>query len=159
MTPPRGQAAPPGAWLMRWAERHCSPVVRDGIVLPIVADLQYEASQAGTRWFARAIVYLRHCIGLAQAMGYHHLSARRSSALSPKLKAGLLWLLVVPVALLASRAAQLAIVRLASMAFYYAAGPQDWITGASKSVASVFMGAAFVVQAMPTPGDKNACLP
>lgn len=145
MRPPRGQPAPPGSWLMRWAERHCSPVVRDGVVLPIVADLQYEASQAGTRWLARATVYLRHYAGLACAMGYHRLTTRRTALANPKLKAGLVWLLVVPVALLASRAAQFAVVRLASMAFYQAAGPQDWITGASKSVASVFMGASFVV--------------
>ena len=78
-------------------------------------------------------------------MGYHRLSAPRSPVLKSKPLAGLLWLLVVPVALLASRAAQFAVVRLASIAFYHAAGPQDWITGASKCVASVFMGASFVV--------------
>ena len=147
MTPPRKQHAQPGTWLMRWAERHCSPEVREGVVLPIVADLQYEAGQAGSRSFARVAAYLRHYVGLARAMGYHQLSAPRSPGLKSKPAACLLWLLVLPVALLASRAAQVAVVRLASIAFYHAAGPQDWITGASKCVASVFMGASFVVAA------------
>jgi hypothetical protein len=66
-------------------------------------------------------------------------------ALKPKFVAGLLWLAVAPVALQASYAAQQVVFRLAGNALYHAAGPQDWITWASKCVASVFMGASFVM--------------
>jgi hypothetical protein len=147
MMRPREQHVRPGTWLIRWAERNCSQELREGVVLPIVADLQYEAGQAGRWSLDRVAAYLRHYVGLARAMGYHQLSAPRSPVPKPRPIAGLLWLLVVPVALLASRAAQFAVVRLASIALYHAAGPQDWITGASKCVASVFMGASFVVAA------------
>ena len=62
--------------------------------------------------------------------------------------APLRWAAVVPAALLAAVVAQIALMSLAgfTLSSLYVSGP-DWVIWAAKSVASLFMGAAFVAGA------------
>lgn len=71
MTPGRRSGARVGVRLRRWAEEHCCPEVVDSLILPVVADLQYEdAATEGNalgRWWSR----MRNYAGLARALGLH----------------------------------------------------------------------------------------
>ena len=68
------------------------------------------------------------------------MTALRTAPLSP-----LRWAAVIPAALLAFVAVQVLLMSVAGLTIphLYVTGP-DWVTWAVKSVASVFMGAAFV---------------
>jgi hypothetical protein len=120
--------------------------VLEALVLPIVADLQYEDSQARRGGVTRLVTRLRHYIGLASAMGLHDLCDRRASMTQTRLVTSLRWLIMIPAALLASRVTQDVVFQLAGLLLFAAVGREGWgwTTWAGKCAATPFMGASFV---------------
>lgn len=147
-----------GVRLRRWAERHCSPEVVDALVLPIVADLQYEDALDGqnvvTRWFIRVRAYA----GLVRALGLHCATGGRlrmresNSSRRPTLLDSARVVLIALAALVALVATQyLAEAGLADLMYLSGASrdTQMWAWNATnswpgKAVGSALMGAALV---------------
>ncbi len=78
--------APIGRKLKAWAEQHCSPETVASIVMPAIADLQYEdAASAGRPAVARWSVRLRGYVAFGKAIGLHCLQDRRPPVTARKL--------------------------------------------------------------------------
>ena len=78
MTAPR---LPVGARVKAWAERHCDAETLDRLVLPAVADLQYEDSASvGRPGIVRWAIRVRGYVGLGEALGTHLVNRRAASA-------------------------------------------------------------------------------
>lgn len=87
--------APVGAKVRAWAERHCDAETLDTLILPAIADLQYEdAASLGRPEIVRWLIRLRGYVGLGEALGAHLVNRRAASvkasevALSPVLVSG-----------------------------------------------------------------------
>ncbi len=77
---------PVGRKLKAWAERRCSPDTVASIVMPAIADLQYEdAASAGRPAIARWSVRLRGYVAFGKAIGLHCLQDRRPPVTARKL--------------------------------------------------------------------------
>jgi hypothetical protein len=73
--------APVGTRVKAWAERHCDGETLDTLVLPAIADLQYEDSvSAGRPGIVRWAIRLRGYVGLGGALGAHLVNRRAASA-------------------------------------------------------------------------------
>jgi hypothetical protein len=137
--------APVGSRLRAWAERHCSPEVLNTLILPVVADLQFEDAlwrgDALSRWVLRCRGYL----GIAQALGLHYICDGRASVKHSKfalLRLGLM----IPAALVAAFAAQIIVGRglgIVLGVLWRRNITDDWLIWAAKTVTSPFMSAAF----------------
>jgi hypothetical protein len=69
--------APIGARVKAWAERHFDAETLDTLILPAVADMQYEdASSLGRPRMVRWLIRLRGDVGLGEALGVHLVSRR-----------------------------------------------------------------------------------
>jgi hypothetical protein len=120
--------------------------VLETLVLPIVADLQYEDSQAPRTGVTRVIIRYRTYVGLVKALGLHYLSHGRIAMPDTPLVRSIRWLLMIPVALGAATVVQYVVFQLAGMALYYAVGREGWgwTTWAAKCASTPFMGAIVV---------------
>jgi hypothetical protein len=72
--------APVGTRVKAWAERHCDAETLDTLILPAIADMQYEESASVGRprvvgWAIR----LRGYVGLGEALGAHLVRRRAAS--------------------------------------------------------------------------------
>ena len=77
--------APAGTKLKQWAERHCSADTLESLVLPVVADLQYEdSSSVGRPNVYRRLIRLRGYIAIAKVIGLHCLHHRRAHVMARK---------------------------------------------------------------------------
>ena len=80
--------APVGASVKAWAERHFDAETLDTLILPAVADIQYEdASSVGRPRIVRWLIRLRGYVGLGEALGVH-LVSRRATAVKVSEVAG-----------------------------------------------------------------------
>jgi hypothetical protein len=87
--------APVGTRVRAWAERHCDAGTVDTLILPAIADLQYEdAASVGRPRIVRWAIRLRGYAGLGEALGVHLVDRRAASvkasevAVSPVLVSG-----------------------------------------------------------------------
>jgi hypothetical protein len=138
----RRAARPIGSGLRRWAERYCTPDVLDALVLPVVADLQFEHSRSTHEW-ERGLIQLRAYVSLAKGVALHCVLTRRGPvqhSIVTALRLGLM----IPLALAASLAAQYVFFQGSAAALFRAAGFADWITWAAKCCSAPFMAAAFL---------------
>jgi hypothetical protein len=72
---------PVGTRVKAWAERHCDGETLDTLILPAIADLQYEdAVSAGRPGIVRWAIRLRGYVGLGEALGAHLVNRRAASA-------------------------------------------------------------------------------
>lgn len=86
---------PVGAKVRAWAERHCDAETLDTLILPAIADLQYEdRASVGRPGVVRWLIRLRGYLGLGEALGAHLVNRRAASvkalevAVSPVLVSG-----------------------------------------------------------------------
>ena len=71
---------PVGAKVRAWAERHCDAETLDTLILPAIADLQYEdAASVGRPGIVRWLIRLRGYVGLGEALGAQLVSRRAAS--------------------------------------------------------------------------------
>jgi hypothetical protein len=71
---------PVGAKARAWAERHCGAETVDTLILPAIADMQYEESvSVGRPRIARWLIRIRGYVGLGEALGAHLLNRRGAS--------------------------------------------------------------------------------
>jgi len=71
---------PVGANVRAWAERRCDRETLDTLILPVIADMQYEDSvSAGRPRIVRWAVRLRGYVGLAEALCAHLVVNRRAA--------------------------------------------------------------------------------
>jgi hypothetical protein len=117
VTASQHSAARVGLRLRRWTEQHCSPDVVDTLVLPILADLQYEDAAAQGNAVVRRFLRVRAYVGLAKALGLHYAIHGRfrmkDSNVSPRpkvidyVRVGLM----IPAALIAAAAVEVLVLR------------------------------------------------
>jgi hypothetical protein len=86
---------PVGMRVKAWAERHCDAEALDTLILPAIADIQYEdAASLGRPILVRWLIRLRGYVGLGEVLGAHLVSRRTASvkasevAVSPVLVSG-----------------------------------------------------------------------
>lgn len=133
----------PAGWrLRRWAERHCAPDLLEGLILPVVADLQFERSKSKNAW-ERGLIHLLAHLGLAKGVALYCVLVRRGPVQHPIVTALRLGLMI-PLALAASLAAQFVFFQGSAAALLAAAGFADWVTWAAKCCSAPFMAAAFL---------------
>jgi hypothetical protein len=73
-----------GTTVKGWAERHLDAETLDALVLPAIADLQYEDSMSkGRPALVRWVIRLRGYVALGEAFGAHLLSRRARSTKAP----------------------------------------------------------------------------
>jgi hypothetical protein len=71
---------PVGAKVRAWAERHCDAETLDTLILPAIADMQYEdAASLGRPGIVRWLIRLRGYVGLGEALGAHLVNRRAAS--------------------------------------------------------------------------------
>jgi hypothetical protein len=139
-----GSPAHAGLRLRRWAERNCSPDVMEVLILPMIADLQYEdtCSHSTTgRWSHR----LRSYVGIFKALALYFFTERAKTMQESK------WSLVrlalmVPAALAASLAVQYVVFQTFGVILYWLGGvayvTSPWL---GKTLTTPFIGASFVI--------------
>lgn len=131
----------------RWAEMHCDRDLLENVVLPTIADLQFEDATAppsvAAHWFLRVRAY----VGLAQALALHSVTQGSASMDQRKLVTLLRLSLAVPAALLASLAAQPILFQVMSWVLQASVGRADWTIWGARCLMFLFMGAGFVAGA------------
>lgn len=71
---------PVGTMVKAWAERHCDAQTLDTLILPAIADMQYEDSvSVGRPGIVRWAIRLRGYVGLGEALGAHLVNRRAAS--------------------------------------------------------------------------------
>ena len=72
--------APVGASVKAWAERHFDAETLDTLILPAIADIQYEdAASVGRPMVVRWLIRFRGYKGLGEALGAHLVNRRAAS--------------------------------------------------------------------------------
>ena len=72
--------APVGTRVRAWAERHCDAETLDTLILPAIADLQYEdAASVGRPGIVRRAIRLRGYVGLGETLGAHLVNRRAAT--------------------------------------------------------------------------------
>jgi hypothetical protein len=94
-----------GARLLRWATRHCNARLVDDVVLPVVADMQFEAVTHDHRSpIVRGWIRFRGCVAFLRALGLAVLVHHGSTSMTPKVLDWLRLLVAIPAALLVTAA-------------------------------------------------------
>jgi hypothetical protein len=76
----KARPVPVGTRVRAWAERHCSAEALDTLILPAIADLQYEEFVSTARpGIVRWAIRLRGYVGLGKALGVHLVNRRAAS--------------------------------------------------------------------------------
>jgi hypothetical protein len=144
--------------LRRWAERHCSPEVLDTLILPVVADLQYEDARESGNAIVRRFLRVRAYVGLAKALGLHYAIHGRfrmkdSDVLPrPKVIDYVRVCLMIPAALVAVASTQYLLEAGLADLMYLSGAKRDWLLWAwdttnsspAKVIFPAFMAAALV---------------
>jgi hypothetical protein len=77
--------APVGTRVKAWAERHCDGETLDRLILPAIADLQYEDDVSmGRPGIVRWAIRLRGYVGLGEAVAAHLVSRHAAAAKTPE---------------------------------------------------------------------------
>ncbi len=72
--------APAGTRVRLWAERHCDAETLDGLILPAIADLQFEdVESVGRPRVVRWLIRLRGYVGLGASLGILLVNRRATS--------------------------------------------------------------------------------
>ena len=72
--------APVGTRVRAWAERHCDAETLDTLILPAIADLQFEDVESeGRPRIVRWLIRFRGYVGLGEALGVHLVNRRAAS--------------------------------------------------------------------------------
>ncbi len=145
---------PPGAWLLALCARYC-PNLFETVVLPAVADLQYE-DRTATSLPGRLLVRLRAYTSLVVAATSYQ-TVRRGESAALVLLSGLRWTLAIPAALAMSLAMQYIGTFYAFRGLRFVVGDHESLVWMAKTATTPLMAAAFVAAlVVMAPARKRA---